>query len=148
MEFRIEASKPTKPADLKTVLSAERDRWLEETDQIHEVGSPEDVALNNSRNNREDLARLNDETKPKTVAMYQQAVQAHRDLVKAQSSKPSARCAGALELIATGIDAAVAVAARFKTPVRVSVVGHYDVSTDGIRVRPAENVTVQVNSAG
>lgn len=130
MRFRIETATPTKSADLKAALEAARDKWAQETEQSHTPGSPEHTALAEA-NNDFDQQRLMTKDEPSAKAL----VKTHnrlKDLVKAQSASPGPELVGAMELINQGIAGAVEIAAQHSCPVRVSVVGHFNLTAVAI----------------
>jgi hypothetical protein len=147
MNFRIEVTKPTKPADLKAALEAARDAWLDSTPQESDndpsvVGSVAHAAeaIND--------ARANPSAKETAAAAtLRNAVAAHAAAIKAKSATLDVAHTVSLALINAGIAAAVVMASG-DVPVRASVVGHFDVSLDGIRKRPATRVIAEVDAAG
>ena len=147
MNFRIEVTKPTKPADLKAAFEAARDAWLSTTPQE----SDNDPSVAGSVAEAQEAihdARANPSAKPDAAAAaLRKAVENHAALVKAKSASLDVAHTGAVALINAGIAAAVVLASG-DVPVRASVVGHFDVSLDGIRKRPATRVIAEVDAAG
>jgi hypothetical protein len=147
MNFRIEVTKPTKPTDLKAALEAARDAWLATTPQESDndpsvAGSVAEAqeAIHDARANPSPKSGEGEKALRKAVA-------AHAALVQAKSASLDVAHAGSIALINAGIAAAVVMASG-DVPVRASVVGHFDVSLDGIRKRPATRVIAEVDAAG
>lgn len=123
MNFRIEATKPTTADALQSTLEEARDTWLNTTPQEHPEGSQEAIELAQSQEAIEQ-ARLEHKgaQAPNTLTRM---VEARAKLIKAQSSRPTVDMQGAIALINDGIAMACARAKNCKSPVRVTIAGHF-----------------------
>jgi hypothetical protein len=147
IEFRIEATRPTKQSDLKAVLVAQRDAWIRTTPQLTDKHAATCAEMVVSA--RQDQAESKNPTS--AHAKLASAIDALNKTVEANSSTLDEHHAAAVSLMDAGIASAVlqaGAAAYAGRAVRASVVGHRDEADDGIHPRPGIRLLVAVELAG